>query len=175
MVSSFTAFNNMLLEGKCHDEVATIIFGGSLIALTKKSGGIRPFAISYAWGRLAAKCANTYAVAELADFFSPFQLGVGVPGGCEAAVHATRRFAEHMPGDQVIVKLISPTRLTACTATPCSKTCLHASQLSTNFATLPTINRRSSNSTNTASCLKKALNKVTLSVGCCSATLSTTS
>ena len=102
---SITAFTNLLLEGKCHDEVAPIIFWGSLIALTKKSGGISPIAIGYAWRRLAAEYANTYAVAELADYFSPIQLGVGVPGGCEAAVHATRRFAEHMPDDQVIVKL----------------------------------------------------------------------
>ena len=105
LVSSITAFTNLLHGGKCHDEVAPIIFSGSLIALTKKSGGIRLIAIGYAWRRLAAKCANTYAVAELADYFGPIQLRVGVPGGCKAAVHATRRFAEHMPDDQVIVKL----------------------------------------------------------------------
>ena len=64
-----------------------------------------PLATHWLWRRLAAKCANTYAVAKLADYFGPIQLGVGVPGGCEAAVHATRRFAEHMPDDQVIVKL----------------------------------------------------------------------
>ena len=103
--SSVTAFTNLLLEGKCHDEVTPIIFGGSLIALTRKSGGIHPIAIGYAWRRIAAKCANTYAVAKLADYFGPIELGVGVPDGCEAAVHATRRFAEHNPDDQVIVKL----------------------------------------------------------------------
>ena len=73
--------------------------------MSKKSEGIRPNAISYAWRRLVAKCANTYAVAELADYFSPIELGVDVPGGCEAAVHATRRFAEHMTDNQVIEKL----------------------------------------------------------------------
>ena len=105
LVSTITAFTNILLEGKCHDKVTPIIFSGSLIALTKKSGGIRPIAIGYAWRRLSAKCANTYAVAILADYFGPIQLGVGVPSGCEAAVHATRRFAEHLPDDQVIVTL----------------------------------------------------------------------
>jgi hypothetical protein len=33
------------------------------------------------------------------------QLGVGVKGGCEAAIHATRRFAESLSPDHVIVKL----------------------------------------------------------------------
>ena len=37
--------------------------------------------------------------------FSPIQLGVGVPGGREAAVHAARRYAEDMSDDHVIVKL----------------------------------------------------------------------
>ena len=55
--------------------------------------------------KISSKCANTYAIAELADYFSPIKMGIGVPGGCEATVHATRRFAEHMPDDQVMVKL----------------------------------------------------------------------
>ena len=33
------------------------------------------------------------------------QLGVGVPGGCEAAIHAARRFVSDMRRDQVLVKL----------------------------------------------------------------------
>jgi len=41
----------------------------------------------------------------LADYFSPLQLGVGTAGGCEAAVHAARRFLGTMPPDWVMVKL----------------------------------------------------------------------
>jgi hypothetical protein len=33
------------------------------------------------------------------------QLGVGVPGGCEAAVHATRRFIDGLQKDHIVVKL----------------------------------------------------------------------
>jgi len=33
------------------------------------------------------------------------QLGVGTQGGCEAAVHATRRYTYNHPDDKVIVKL----------------------------------------------------------------------
>ena len=42
---------------------------------------------------------------SLADYFNPLQVGVGVAGGCEAAVHATRRFLSVMPADNIIVKL----------------------------------------------------------------------
>jgi hypothetical protein len=75
------------------------------MALEKKSGGIRPIAIGYTWRRIAAKCANAHATAVLADYLQPTQLGVGTPGGCEAAVHATRRFAESMPAGHCVVKL----------------------------------------------------------------------
>ena len=33
------------------------------------------------------------------------QLGVGVRGGAEAAIHATRRYVINMPADHVVVKL----------------------------------------------------------------------
>ena len=75
------------------------------MALEKKSGGIRPIAIGYTWRRIAAKCANSQAIASLSGYLQPIQLGVGTPGGCEAAVHATRRFVESMPADHCVVKL----------------------------------------------------------------------
>ena len=73
--------------------------------MNKKGGGIRPIAIGYVWRRLAAKCANSFAVAKLASYFSPFQLGVCAPGGCEAAVHAVRRFTDSLLSDQAVIKL----------------------------------------------------------------------
>ena len=105
LLTSITGFVNLLLEGKCHPAVTPILFGGTLIALEKKSGGIRPIAIGYTWRRVAAKCANMYATFTLSSYLSPIQLGVGVSGGCEAAVHATRRFVESMPAGNCVVKL----------------------------------------------------------------------
>ena len=70
------------------------------MALEKKSGGIRPIAIGYTWRRIAAKCANSYAIASVSSYLQPIQLGVSTPGGCEVAVHAfqnaTRDFVESM-------------------------------------------------------------------------------
>jgi hypothetical protein len=105
LLTSITGFVNSLLQGKCHPEVVPILFGGNLIALQKKTGGVRPIAIGYTWRRIAAKCANAYATYTLSSYLSPIQLGVGISGGCEAAVHATRRFAEDMPATHCIVKL----------------------------------------------------------------------
>ncbi len=105
LVSATTSLVNLLLEGRCPPEVGTVLFGGRLFALQKKSGGVRPIAIGYTWRRLAAKCANNYAISQLGDTLLPTQLGVATPGGCEAAVHATRRYMATMPDDSVLVKL----------------------------------------------------------------------
>ena len=95
----------MLLKSQCATEVIPFLFGANLTALTKKSGGIRPIAVDYYWRRLSAKWANSFATNKLATYFSPIQMGVGVPGGCEAAVHACRRFVLNMPDDFFVVKL----------------------------------------------------------------------
>lgn len=105
LVSSLTAFVNMLLSGVCHAEMIPILFGGRLVALNKKDGGVRPIAVGNTLRRLAAKCANSYAAAKLAPLFSPRQLGVGIAGGCEAAVHSVRRFLTHAAPDDILVKL----------------------------------------------------------------------
>ena len=105
LLSAISSLINLLLEGKCHPDVIPILFGGKLTALVKKSGGIRPIAVGYTWRRLAAKCAKSYAMSRLGDYFAPIQLGDGVSGGCESAIHATRRFMESMPHEFVIAKL----------------------------------------------------------------------
>ena len=105
LLAATTSFVNMLLDGLCHDDFRHIFFGGRLIALNKKSGGVRPIAIGCTWRRLAAKCANAFACNKLVSLFSPRQVGVAVKGGCEAAVHATRRYIENMSPDHVVAKL----------------------------------------------------------------------
>jgi len=55
--------------------------------------------------RLASKCASTCGASRLSSYLSPRQLGVGVPGACEAAIHSARRYLETIPFDHVFVKL----------------------------------------------------------------------
>ncbi|PGH37981.1 MAG: hypothetical protein CRN43_17955, partial [Candidatus Nephrothrix sp. EaCA] len=100
-----TDFINVLLRGECPRELRELIFGGTLIALSKKTGGLRPIVIGFVWRRLAAKCANGYALCRLGTFFVPLQVGIGTPAGGEAAVHAARNFVATMPENHVFVKL----------------------------------------------------------------------
>jgi hypothetical protein len=105
LLKATTALTNLLLSGTCPQEIRPILFGGTLFALKKSSGGLRPIVIGYLWRRLASKCANAYIIPIVTPYLSPKQLGVGVPGGSEAAIHATRRFLEHLSEDAIIMKL----------------------------------------------------------------------
>jgi hypothetical protein len=120
LLTAITALVNALLRGTCNPAVAPVLFGGQLMALEKKSGGIRPIAIGYTWRRIAAKCANAHATAVLAGYLQPLQLGVGTPG---AAVRqqCTPQDAS-LSRCQTVTALsswTSPTRSIVCTATPC--------------------------------------------------------
>ena len=53
----------------------------------------------------SCQCANTQALHTIGAKLLPEQLGLGTPGGCEAAVHATRRFLANMPPDYLLAKL----------------------------------------------------------------------
>ena len=105
LISAITALVNLLLAGTCPNEVRSTLFGGTLFALRKKSGGLRPIVIGYFWRRLSSKCANTFALPRVSTYFAHKQVGVGVPGGCEAAVHTVRRFLSSMQEGSVVVKL----------------------------------------------------------------------
>ena len=87
-------------QGRCAN-----FFGGRLIALDKKCGGIRPIVIGMTLRRLASKCANAVGVVSLAADFRPCQLGVKTPGGCEAAVYSARRYLQTFSANHVLAKL----------------------------------------------------------------------
>ena len=105
LLIAITAFTNCILSGSCPPAVIPVFFGGRLIAFQEKTGGIRPIAIGYTLRRLVAKCASMFVLSKLENFFSLLQVGVGVPGGCEAAVHATGRFEASMPSGYKVAKL----------------------------------------------------------------------
>lgn len=66
---------------------------------------MRPIAVGCTLRRLVAKIAGRKVLDEMTNLLAPHQLGYGVRGGAEAAVHAARRFLHGMDQKQAIVKL----------------------------------------------------------------------
>ena len=104
-LSSLAASSSLVLEGRTPDSVKPFCFGARLIALHKKGGRIRPIAVGCSLHRLVAKNACSQVANDMADLLSPRQIGFGVKGGIEAAVHAAQLFLDRMPPVEAFVKL----------------------------------------------------------------------
>ena len=105
LMLAITDLSNILLAGETPPEVRKCLFGATLLAIGKKDGGVRPIAVGFVWRRLAAKVACRHITERCANLFSPRQLGVGIPGGAEAAVHATRIFLDNLQPGNILLKI----------------------------------------------------------------------
>lgn len=85
---ALTSFVNSMNRGKVPAEIRPYMFSANLHAAKKKLGGIRPIACGEVLSRLTAKCLAFVLAEDAATVFSPYQLGVKVKNGCEAALHA---------------------------------------------------------------------------------------
>ena len=92
LAQSLAAFINVVIKGSIPDMIQPLFFGARLIAFNKKDGGLRPIAVGLTLRRVAAKVLASIATPLLQSTFLPFQLGVGIPRGLEAGVHASRLF-----------------------------------------------------------------------------------
>ena len=88
-LDSLTQFICFLLSGHADVRISPWLVGAPLTALRKKSGGIRPIAVGEILRRLASRLCCMAVKSTLPEVFLPYgQVGVGVPGGVEAAIHA---------------------------------------------------------------------------------------
>ena len=105
LLSALCDFCSLVLQGNTPVCIRPFFFGANLVALRKSQGGVRPIAVGCTLRRLVAKVVSGFVVDDMADLLSPRQLGYGVRGGAEAAVHAARCFLSSMPSDHAMVKL----------------------------------------------------------------------
>ena len=85
-----TKLVSVLGAGHLPEEAAPYFAGARLFGGKKKCGGIRPIAVGNITRRLISKCYSFALSDKAAQLLAPFQLGVGVRGGCEALVHTVR-------------------------------------------------------------------------------------
>ena len=105
-LNTLTRFMNFLLSGKAPPVLAPWLCGAPLTALLKKNGGVRPIAVGEILRRLASRLCCQFARPYLSDFFLPYgQVGVGIPGGLEAAIHAVRHSLAELGNDESLALL----------------------------------------------------------------------
>ena len=83
-----------LLRGQIPQHARDLLLIANLTALREKGGGIRPIDVGNVFRGLASKIAAKCVIPEQRWQLHLVQLGVGVSGGIEAAVHAVRAFVQ---------------------------------------------------------------------------------
>lgn len=101
------AFVELLARGEAAPVVRPWLCGGSLTALRKQDGGLRPIAVGETWRRVVGKVLAVVASEEVRNHLEPLQVGVGTKSGCEAVVHTVRQWVgrNHSDGDCVLALL----------------------------------------------------------------------
>jgi len=97
---SLTCLMNHLLSGNAPPCLAPWVCGAPLTALLKKGGGVRPIAVGEVIRRLTSRLCCLAVRPSLPGVFIPYgQVGVGIPGGLETAIHVTRRYISQHSSD----------------------------------------------------------------------------
>ena len=106
LLTALATFLTLVLSGRTPPQpIHPYFFGANFIALQKKDGGVRLIAVDCTLRRFAAKVASNKALKDMATLLGPHQLGHGVKGGAEAAIHSTRLFLRNLKHDQAFLKL----------------------------------------------------------------------
>ena len=94
-LDSLTFFGNNLIAGKLPTTIAPWLCGAPLTALKKKSGGFGPIAVGETIRRLASRLCCLSVRPRLEELLLPYgQVGVGIRGGLEVAVHTVSSFID---------------------------------------------------------------------------------
>ena len=94
LLDSLTRLTNHILKSGVPVPFKAVFFGANLIALRKPDDGVRPIAVGLTIRRLCSKVATRSVRDIAAQKLRPHQLGFGVAGGCEGAVHAAQCFLD---------------------------------------------------------------------------------
>ena len=106
-LTQLAAVVSLVSQGMAPATIAPVLAGAGLVALPKPSGGVRPIAIGELLRRLAGKCLMTMVREEARQYFWPSQVGVGVKGGAEEAVHTVRAWMQRNSSSNVTLPMLS--------------------------------------------------------------------
>ena len=107
LLTALSLFSSLVIQGKVPTSIHPFFFRANLIALEKKDGGIRPIAVGCTLHCFVAKIADNKVTNDMSSLhvLAPRQLGFGIKGGAEVAVHAARQYLHSLPPDMLLLKL----------------------------------------------------------------------
>ena len=100
LLSTLARFVNLFASGQMPTSIVPHLCGATLLPCRKKSRGHRPFAIGEVLRCLVSKCLAIHSRQAAVSHFYPLQKGVGIPGDCEAIVHAANHLMASLPDNK---------------------------------------------------------------------------
>ena len=97
VLENLTRWVNFALSGKMDKRISAWLSGAPLTTLYKKQGGggVRPIAVGEVLRRPISRVCRAAVKSKLPEIFLPYgQVGVGIPGGLEAAVYFLSSFID---------------------------------------------------------------------------------
>jgi len=104
LLTSLTELVNYLKNGHLPTDHRPFVYGAQLHGLCKSNGDFRPIVVGCTYRRLVAKVCLRPFIPRLRKLLLPSQVGVSIPLGCEAAVHAARYLMDQ-PHNEKVLKL----------------------------------------------------------------------
>ena len=105
LLTAITDLVNIVLAGKLDSEINIILYKGQLIVLSHTDGAVRAIVAEFVLRRMAAICANSHVIGARSKVFQPREVGIGVAGGAQAAIDATRRYINQLSSGYAFTKL----------------------------------------------------------------------
>ncbi len=105
LLNALVKLCKLVLCGNIPESVRSQFFGAHLVALETKSGKMQPILVGCTLRRLVAKVASYLVQDEMTRLLLPRQLGYGVRGGAETAIHAARHYLANMSNDDAVVTI----------------------------------------------------------------------
>ena len=100
VIANLLKFIELMARGGAPASLQQWVSGGSLVALPKKDGGLRPIAVGETWRRLVGKVLVASCTEDISMYLQPLQVGVGTRNGCESVIHVVRQWCGRHQADE---------------------------------------------------------------------------
>ena len=105
LLDALVSLSGDIASGGFPSESMSLFTAARLIALPKKSGGLRPIAVGDTLRRLAAKCLLGVVIPSASTFLLPLQVGVQVPNAAERVARHVSLWARTRSEDEIILQV----------------------------------------------------------------------
>ena len=105
LLDALSSLSSAIASGGFPPDCMSLFTAARLIALPKKSGGVRPIAVGDTLRRVAAKCLLDVVILSASEYLLPLQVGVQLPNAAERVARHVRLWSQSRAEYEVILQV----------------------------------------------------------------------